>query len=138
MPPITRMAFRIYVAEMFLTPVVGYFEPGENPSMPSEATPILVAVVLLFVLPFFGLIALVIYKAYRGRNWARLVLAAFTAGGALLYLEHVVALFVASPVVAIAQASLTIVELVAVGFLFTGSSNAWYRAQATQVDQAAA
>jgi hypothetical protein len=138
MPPVTRTAFRIYIAAMLLSPVVGYFEPGEIPPVPPEATPILLAVVLLFVLPFFGVIALIIYKAYRGRNWARLVLAVFTACGAVLYIEHVLALFAASPVVAIIQASLAIVEVVAVAFLFSGPSNAWYRAQATQVDQAAA
>ena len=132
------MAFRIYVAAILLAPVIGYFEPGEIPSVPPEETPILVAVVLLFALPFFGLIALLIYKAYRGRNWARLMLAAFTAGGAFLYADHVLALFAASPAVAAAQACLTIAQLVAVALLFSAPSNAWYRVQATRVHQAAA
>lgn len=138
MPPTTRIALRTYIAAMLLSPVVGYFEPGETPPAPPGSTAILIAVVLFFVLPLLGFLALVIYKAYRGRNWARLVLTVLTVCGALLYIEHVLALFAVSPVVAIIQASLTIVELVAVAFLFTGPSNAWYRAQATQVDQAGA
>jgi hypothetical protein len=138
MPPITRAAFRMYVAALLLFPVVGYFEPTEIPTLPPDAIPILVMVVVAFVVPFLGMLALVVYKAYRGRNWARLVLTAFTAGGALLYLEYVLTLFSRSPVVAIADAILTLAQLLAVALLFTGPSNAWYSAQRAQANEEAA
>lgn len=59
MPPITRTAFRIYIAALLLSPVIGYFEPTELPPLPPEAIQVMVISVLIFVVPFLGAFAFV-------------------------------------------------------------------------------
>lgn len=138
MPGVTRTAFRIYVTALLLCPVVGYFDPMETPPLPPDAIPILIMAVLMFVLPFLGLFAFFVFKAYRGRNWARLVLAAVTIGGVSLYADYIMDQFARSQPVATLSAILALAQIVAVALLFTSSSNAWYRTKRAHVERVAA
>jgi hypothetical protein len=123
---------------LLLGPVAGYFDPTDTPPLPPNALPLLITAVIVFALPFFGLFALVVYKAYRGRNWARWVLSVVTVCGVVPYVPYVQALFAISPIVATADVILALAELLAVALLFTAPSNAWYRSEGARLERAAA
>lgn len=125
MPPITRAAFRIYLAALLLSLVIGSRD-RPDPLLPLDALPLGETGVLLLFLPLCALFVLIIFKARSGRNWARWALGAIVVFSVVPYAEHIMASFASSPALGLVNSIPLLGQLLAVALLFTRPSNAWY------------
>jgi hypothetical protein len=131
MPKIVKVSLWMFLASIAAGPIIGFLNPTPVPSLPPDSGPTLTLAVLLFFVPFFGVIAFIAYCTYRGRNWARWVFAAFTAFGAWAYLKTLSADLSVHLLIGVLEAAVLLVQVGAVALLFAPASNQWYRAPAS-------
>jgi hypothetical protein len=93
----------------------------------------MVLVIISFFVPLFGLLAFVAFRAYRGRNWARWVLAATGVVGTSTYIPTLLTTLRVEPFIGVLDLLVTIAEVASLGLLFVRESNQWYRNPTQQV-----
>ena len=116
MPGSVRLGFRLYVASMVLTPLVGAFDPA-----PVDLT------VFVAVLPVFLLKVFLVVMAWRRRNWGRIALLVYTGLALGTHANGLVRSLGDTPLLGIADLLLVLAEIVAIVLLFTPVAKRWYK-----------
>jgi hypothetical protein len=129
-PRVVRIGLQLYIVVTVLTPIAGAFD--SPPSATSGGTADLGALLAVLV-PVCALKALLLWKAYQRRNWARIALFVFTAFGLAAYAPGLVRALSTTPLVGIVDLALVITEGVALLLLFVPPANRWYRPAAATV-----
>ena len=129
-PSVVHWTVWINVATLVLNPLIGSFDPTPAPAVSAGLrSAYLVGLVLGLVIGglMYALLALLLYKIYRRRNWARIAFALLTAFALLAYAPSVVHRLTANPIIGTLNALSGIATLATVVLLFTPTANRWFR-----------
>jgi len=116
MPGSLRLGFRLYVASMALTPLIGAFDPA-----PAGLPVVAVA------LAVFALKAFLVWMSFRRRNWARIALLIYTGLALGAHAPGLLRSLAATPLLGVPDLLLVLVEIVAIILVFTPAAGRWYK-----------
>jgi hypothetical protein len=139
MPYTVRLAAYLCAAGLAGSLLIGLLDPTPLPAVSDGMEDamrlgMVVGVILGIAANAFGV--WLIWKAYTRRNWARIVLLAFTVVGVSLYLPHIRSLWSTSAVFGIGDGFFIACEVVGAVLFFVPDSNRWFRS-ASRVQQEA-
>lgn len=130
MPYTVRLAAYLCAAGLVGSLLIGFLDPTPLPAVPEGMEDaarfgMAVGIILGIAANAFGV--WLIWKAYRRRNWARIVLLMFTIVGVSLYLPHIARLCSMSAVFGIGDGFFIACEVVGAVLFFVPDSNRWFR-----------
>jgi hypothetical protein len=130
MPYTVRLAAYLCAAGLAGSLLIGFLDPTPMPEVPhgmEDAVRFgtIVGIILGVAANAFGI--WVIWKAYSRRNWARIVLLAFTVVGVSLYLPNITSLWRTSAVFGIGDGFFIACEVMGAVLFFVPDSNRWFR-----------
>lgn len=127
-PRIVRWSVWINVAVLISNPIIGAFDGTLMPEVSAESRSAYQAgIVWGFVMGGMvdALFAVLLYKIYCRRNWARMVFALFTTLGLIAYTPHVLNQLPVHPIVGTLNVLYCIASVAAVVMLFAPAANRW-------------
>jgi hypothetical protein len=129
-PSAVRWTVWINVATLVVNPLIGAFDATPMPGVPPGSTPAYLAGLvmgLVIIGPMYALLALLLYKIYRRRNWARIAFALLTVFASFAYAPSVLHKLTVNPIIGTLNALSSMATLATVVMVFTPAANRWFR-----------
>jgi hypothetical protein len=129
-PSVVRWTVWTNIATLIVNPLIGAFDASPMPGVPAGLRSAYLAgllVGLVIIGPMYALLALLLYKIYRQRNWARIAFALLTVFASCAYAPSVLHKLTTNPIIGTLNALSSMATLATVAMVFTPAANRWFR-----------